>query len=121
VTTAGKGKRGEEIAASFLENEGYCVVKRNFRAYGAEIDLVTVKDGITVFVEVKNWDVFGFREVGMTLDYKKRARLIRASKAFLEKYPVFSENSARFDLVYMCDSGKDVEHVINAFTETDYS
>ena len=79
-----KGRKGEEIAASFLESKGYKIVKRNFRAYGAEIDLVAVRDDTTVFAEVKFWDVYGFNELERTLDRKKRARIIRASKGFLE-------------------------------------
>ena len=121
MDTTGKGRKGETIAASYLENDGYKVIKRNFRAYGGEIDIVAVKDDITAFVEVKYWDVFGFREMERTLDYRKKARILRASKGFLDRYPVFSRNSVRFDLLYLSDSGKQVEHVTDAFTETDYS
>ena len=114
-----KGRKGEEIAASFLESKGYKIVKRNFRAYGAEIDLVAVRDDTTVFAEVKFWDVYGFNELERTLDRKKRARIIRASKGFLERFPVFARNRIRFDLLYLSNSSKGLEHVIGAFTETE--
>jgi len=114
-----KGRKGEEIAASFLESKGYKIVKRNFRAYGAEIDLVAVTDDTTVFAEVKYWDAYGFDELERTLDRKKRAKIVRASKGFLERFPVFSNNRIRFDLLYLSSSGKGLEHVIGAFTETE--
>ena len=121
MSTVEKGRKGEEIAASYLERLGYRVFRRNFRAYGAEIDIVAVKDRITVFAEVKFWRVFDFCEMGRNLDWKKRGRIIRASKVFLELYPVFFGNRVRYDVLYVDNSGKVTEHVRNAFTETDYS
>ena len=113
-----KGRKGEDKAASFLEGEGYRIVRRNFRAYGSEIDIVAVKDSTTVFAEVKYWNALGFDQMERALDGKKRAGIVRASKAFLLRYPVFSSNSIRYDLIYLCDSGENPKHVMNAFTET---
>ncbi|MBN1685959.1 MAG: YraN family protein [Spirochaetales bacterium] len=121
MNTVDKGKRGENIAAAFLESSGYKVVKRNFRAYGGEIDIVAVKEKTTVFAEVKCWSKFDFGQIERVLDRRKRSRIVRASKGFLLQYPVFSNNSIRYDLLYLSDSGKDPEHVMNAFTETDCS
>ena len=121
MNTAEKGRQGEDRAVSFLEREGYRIVKRNFRAYGAEIDIVAVKDNTTVFAEVKYWNVLGFDQMERTLDSRKRAGIVRASKGFLLRYPLFAGNSIRYDLVYLSDSGKDPEHVMNAFTETECS
>jgi putative endonuclease len=121
VNTVAKGREGEGIAARYLECKGYSIVKRNFRAYGAEIDLVAVKDETTVFAEVKYWSIFKFREMERVLNREKRNRIIRASMGFLNRYPVFSENSIRFDLLYLSDSSGNVEHVEDIFTEIDLS
>jgi putative endonuclease len=54
----GVGRRGEELAARYLERLGLRVLERNVRLPGGEIDLVAVdsvahEGGELVFVEVK--------------------------------------------------------------------
>ena len=48
-----KGKKGESLAACYLEKKGYTVVVRNYHSRYGEIDLICRKDGYLVFVEVK--------------------------------------------------------------------
>lgn len=47
------GKRGEDLAATFLRHRGYAISARNFRTRFGEIDIVCERDGTIVFVEVK--------------------------------------------------------------------
>lgn len=48
------GKRGEDIAADFLENRGHIILQRNWRSGHLEIDIVSEdRDGLH-FVEVKS-------------------------------------------------------------------
>src|ERR1700758_792484 len=47
------GRRGEQVAARHLKRCGYLILARNYRAAGAEIDLVALDDDTLVFVEVK--------------------------------------------------------------------
>jgi len=47
------GKRGEEIAAKYLQGKGFQVLEQNFSTKFGEIDLVAEKAGILHFVEVK--------------------------------------------------------------------
>ena len=119
MNTAIIGREGERIASSYLEQNGYKVVKRNFKAYGAEIDLVAVKEKTTVFTEVKYWNTFEFHEMERALNQDKRRRIVRASKGFLSRYPVFSENRIRFDLLYLSGAGVHVKHVKDIFSETE--
>lgn len=121
MNTAARGREGEGIAAGYLERKGYKIVKRNFRAYGAEIDLVAVKDKTTVFAEVKYWNTYEFHEVERVLNRDKRRRIVRASKGFLNRYPVFSENRIRFDLLYLNGSGIHVKHLEDVFSEIEPS
>ena len=34
------GHKGEAIATRFFENRGYCVLDKNYHAFGGEIDLI---------------------------------------------------------------------------------
>lgn len=53
-----KGLYGENRAAFFLEKNGYKIIGRNFRSLFGEIDLITKKDGVYYFCEVKTrWNV----------------------------------------------------------------
>lgn len=47
------GKRGEELAAHFLQEHGYQVLESNWRCSTGEIDLIAEQSDVTVFVEVK--------------------------------------------------------------------
>ena len=47
------GNWGESVTVRHLEERGYRVIDRNVRTPYGEIDIVTQKDGFTIFVEVK--------------------------------------------------------------------
>jgi len=48
-----KGKYGEDVAAGYLEDQGYEILERNYRYGKGEIDIVALDHDILVFVEVK--------------------------------------------------------------------
>jgi putative endonuclease len=48
-----RGRRGEDLAARFLEGLGWTVLDRNWRAGHAELDLVARSGTTIAFVEVK--------------------------------------------------------------------
>ncbi|MFI5085431.1 MAG: YraN family protein [Actinomycetales bacterium] len=47
------GRRGEELAADFLEDRGIRVIDRNWRCPSGEIDIVAFDGDVLVVVEVK--------------------------------------------------------------------
>lgn len=47
------GSRGENITNTFLVGKGHRIINRNYRMRFGEIDIVSKKDGILYFVEVK--------------------------------------------------------------------
>ncbi len=77
------GQRGEQYAAHYLTDHGYVVRARNWRCPVGEIDLVTEKDGVLIFVEVRTrrGDRLGTPEESITP--AKRARLIAAAQTYL--------------------------------------
>lgn len=48
------GILGESIATKYLESKGFVTICRNYRKKYGEIDIITQKDGILHFVEVKS-------------------------------------------------------------------
>ena len=51
--TTSIGVKGEEAVSEYLVRQGHRIVARNFRTYFYEIDIVSVKDEILYFTEVK--------------------------------------------------------------------
>jgi putative endonuclease len=47
------GKIGEDLAANYLVNKGFEIIKRNYTNKFGELDIVCQKDSVVVFVEVK--------------------------------------------------------------------
>lgn len=112
------GKRGEDIAALYLEERGYVVCCRNWRSGHLEIDIVAVKDGETVIVEVKTRSsvLYGPPEDGLTR--RKMERLTRAADAYIVENDVYG--SVRFDLITVVEDrrrgvGPSVNHIANVF------
>ncbi len=79
----GLGKTGEELARRRLVEDGRAVLAVNCRTRSGEIDLVTEKDGVVAFVEVraKRGTAFGSPEESLTR--RKLARMVRCAHEFL--------------------------------------
>lgn len=77
------GKRGENIAASWLTAQGYRIVARNWRRPCGELDLIAERDGEVVAVEVKTrrGDAMGAPEEAVTP--VKRRKLIATLQTYL--------------------------------------
>ncbi len=80
------GRRGEELAASFLVNEGYTILDRNWRCPQGEIDLVAFDGNETVFVEVKTRSSVAFGHPLEAITTLKLARLRRLAAAWCAEH-----------------------------------
>ena len=110
-----RGRLGEQRAARSLEREGYRVVSRNFRCRRGEIDLVIVREQTIAFVEVKTWEAFDSSSLEWAVGPRKQKRIIGASRVFLARYPVYSDYYVRYDLVFVSDGMRSIEHLEDAF------
>jgi len=110
------GRRGERAAEKYLRRSGYRIVARNFRAAGAEIDIVAMDGEALVFVEVKTRRS---REAGApeeAVDERKQRRMRRAAEVFAARYRA-DDVTMRFDIIAVDASGKrlEIELLRNAF------
>ena len=54
ATTVTTGRRGEDLAAEYLEKHGYQIIERNWRpGRWGEVDIVAIDGDTLAFVEVK--------------------------------------------------------------------
>ena len=82
------GRRGERVAAKYLEARGLRIIGRNVRQGSTEIDLVATEGSTVVFVEVKSRTRDPHSEVtGLErLDSQKRRVLRRACLLCRKRY-----------------------------------
>lgn len=90
---AALGLRGEELAASYLEQQGYRVLARNVRVGRCELDVVAARGRTVVFCEVRARASNALIEPVESIDSAKVARVRRAAAQWL------SAQGARFDQV----------------------
>ncbi len=94
------GNWAEEHVAQYLQEKGYVIIDRNYRKPWGEIDVITQKDGILIFVEVKanKSEIAGF-EPELRVSPEKLRRLSRAIQTYIayRKYP--PEQNWQIDVV----------------------
>ena len=92
------GAYGERVAVRWLEDAGYAVLDRNWRCRSGELDVVAVRGGVVVFIEVKcrRSAAFGPPSAGVTP--RKAARVRAAAAAWLVAHDL-SDASVRFDVL----------------------
>lgn len=83
------GRRGEELAAEYLEKLGFSITARNFHVSHDEIDIVAENDQYIVFAEVKTRAQTGankrYGRPALAVDYNKRQKLLRAAEEYLRR------------------------------------
>ena len=121
MTLAQKGRAGEELAASLLEQKGYRILVRNFHCRGGELDIVAVKEDILAFVEVRTRRSGAMVSPVESVTPAKCKKLVTAAYAFLEEHPNLAHTmQPRFDLVLVQAEGEKMEcwktdHLCDAF------
>jgi putative endonuclease len=110
------GAAGEQLVAQRLSEQGHRILERNWRGRGGELDLVTLRDGILHFVEVKTRkDSQSVGGVWETITAGKRQRLARAAEAYLLGAPPHDGCVFTVALVHPQDGELQVEILEDAF------
>ncbi len=92
------GRWGEDVAAQFLQNNGYEILARNLRnAYG-ELDIIARWGGTIVFVEVKTRTSSSFGLPEISVGTRKIQHLLNSAQAFMQLYPG-PEQAWRVDVI----------------------
>ncbi len=109
------GKKGEELAAKYLEDKGYEIIERNYRWKRYEIDIIVKKEPFLVFVEVKTKTntSYGLPEDDVTP--RKASQVTAAAEEYL--YESGWKKEIRFDIVAVVIKGQsvEIEHIEDAF------
>lgn len=93
------GQRAETQAQQFLELHGLELVARNYRCRSGELDLVMLDKEALVIVEVRYRSRSDFMPAQESVDWRKQARLIRATEHFLLGRHNLRDRPIRFDVL----------------------
>ena len=105
------GKIGEDRAVAYLQQHGYLVLERNWRVRRLEVDIICMKSGLLIIVEVKTRNTIDIRPEEL-VNYKKRNHLRRAANAYIKAKNIQAE--VRFDLILICEEKQEMEHIKEA-------
>ncbi|RZI47339.1 YraN family protein [Rickettsiales endosymbiont of Peranema trichophorum] len=116
------GKLGEEIASTYLENNGYSVLQNRYRSIYGEIDLIALELSKTddlipiciVFIEVKSTRL---QTNECRISHKQFQRISNSALHFLTSYPQFRGLDARFDHLIV-QNEEVIDHIKNAWEYT---
>ncbi len=110
------GAWGEKLAAEYLKEKGYKVLKQNFRTRYGELDLICEKGDTIVFVEVKTRrsTYFGSPEEAVTP--RKMGNIKKTAILYLKTSPRFYPEIS-FDVISILleDGRSKISHIKNAF------
>lgn len=103
------GKRGENTAVMFLENNGYSILFKNWSCEYGELDIVGLKNEQLVFFEVKTRTGirYGWPEESVTI--LKQEHLLNCANAFIDHYPKYEKYSWQIDVIAIMVNSSDVE------------
>ena len=100
MPTAAKklGMLGEQLASEFLQDQGYQILARNWRANRVELDIVAVIDATLVFCEVKTRSTIrhGLPIEAVTSQKLKHLRIAALSWLAVNR---LAHNQIRFDVI----------------------
>ncbi len=78
------GHYGEEVAVALVRRKGYKLLAQNYRAAGAEIDLIAMHKKMLVFIEVKTRRGTHYGRPGEAVGIGKQKRITRAAEHYLQ-------------------------------------
>ncbi len=109
-----KGAEAEDLALRHLQTQGLSLLLRNFRAPGGEIDLVMRQAETLVIVEVRKRSGARYGSAAESVDRRKRARIVLATRWLLTRKPAWSGLTVRFDVITL-DADDRLEWIRGAF------
>lgn len=80
------GIMGEEQAASYLDNNGYKIIERNYRCRYGEIDIIALKHDILCFIEVKTRASIKYGAPCEAVDARKKQHIVRCAYDYMDTF-----------------------------------
>ncbi|MFT5421796.1 MAG: putative endonuclease [Candidatus Endobugula sp.] len=99
LTAQDIGKKAENAAKEFLQQQGLRIIKENYFCRRGEIDLIMQDTHHLVFIEVKYRRNNHYGSGLEAVTYKKQQKIINTARHYLYKQGLTETNASRFDIV----------------------
>lgn len=107
------GKKYENKAKTFLENNGYKIIEVNFSCKVGEIDIIGENDGYVCFVEVKYRVADSLAKGLYAVNKNKQDKIYKVANVYLLTRKLRQDTPCRFDVVSI--DGDEITLIKNAF------
>ncbi|MBD3415167.1 MAG: YraN family protein [Candidatus Aminicenantes bacterium] len=92
------GKMGEQFAFDYLKKKKYKIIKKGFRLFRGDIDLIAYDKDVLVFVEVKTRRGVRFGLPEESVDSSKKKQIRKIARGFVSLNRL-DEVECRFDIL----------------------
>jgi len=109
------GLKGEDLARSYLEKNGFEILETHWYHKRNEIDIIAKIDDYIVFVEVKTRSSEQFDTPDDAINRVKQRVIISVANEYIRQNEIDLE--ARFDIIWIYFRGKtySIKHIDHAF------
>lgn len=99
MNTKDKGKKGEELAFSYLREKKVKILGRNFRSKYGEIDLIGLDKKTLIFYEVKYREDINYDDPCYSINDKKKEKILKTAIYYLLLNQIYEHYDIRFDAI----------------------
>ena len=106
------GKWGEDLAAIYLQENGYVILERDWKSGHHDLDIVANDGNTLVVVEVKTRRNRLYGNPEESIDYKKRLSLQSAINHYVKSHRI--NRNVRFDIISIVGtigSQPEIDHI----------
>lgn len=106
---------GEDAAVQHLRKKGYAVIDRNYRRGYGEIDIIALRQGILIFIEVKSRTSEQFGDIRESITSFKLKALLKCAEFYKHTHQDLP-NELRMDAIFVTVKNgqvEELEHVEN--------
>ena len=111
------GQQNEDLALTYLRQQGLTLIQRNYRSRLGEIDLVMKDIEHVVFVEVRYRSSTKFGGALASVDRRKQSKLIKCAQQYMTN--ASNQQDFRYDVNAISPSSgqHEIQWITNAFDE----
>lgn len=116
------GKKGEEMAQKYLQENGFIIVEKNFVCDLGEADIIAMKNNTLFFIEVKSRTQSIYGSPAEAVDIRKQKHIYKVAEFYIYKNKI-KDVPISLDVIeiYFFDDAKPkIYHIQNAILEKPY-
>lgn len=98
------GNSGEDLAARYLESQGYEIIARNYHSRYGEIDIIAKNAEYIAYVEVKTRSISAYGLPREAVTPLKQQKIIKTAYVFEAQHPY--DLQPRFDIIEIYHKNK---------------